>query len=69
MSDIRNLLAKMEGGDEAGQKRLWREIKQRISVMQRGTGAISKGQAVTYTLSDGKKIQKFIDEVTGKGSA
>src|SRR5262245_13027001 len=29
---------------------------------------ITKGQTVTYTLSDGKKIQKVTDVVTGTGS-
>ena len=45
-----------------------REIKERIAVMQRGVGGITKGDAVTYTLSDGKKIQKVTDVVTGTGS-
>ena len=36
--------------------------------MQRGVGGITKGQAMTYTLSDGKKIQKVTDVVTGTGS-
>ena len=33
-----------------------------------GVGGITKGQAVTYTLSDGKKIQKVTEVVTGTGS-
>lgn len=36
--------------------------------MQRGVGGIVKGNSVTYTLSDGKKIQKVTDVVTGTGS-
>ena len=68
MSDIKALLAKMEGGDEAGQKRASKEIKERIAVMQRGVGGVTKGQAVTYVLSDGKKIQKVTEVVTGTGS-
>ena len=68
MTDIRGLLAQMEGGSEAGHKRASQEIKERIAVMQRGVGGITKGQAVTYTLSDGKKIQKVTDVVTGTGS-
>ena len=68
MTDIRSLLAQMEGGNEAGHKRASREIKERIAVMQRGVGGITKGQAMTYTLSDGKKIQKVTDVVTGTGS-
>jgi class 3 adenylate cyclase/CHAT domain-containing protein len=68
MSDISVLLAKMEGGDDAGQKRASQEIKQRIAVMQRGVGGIVKGQTVVYSLSDGKKIQKVTDVVTGTGS-
>ena len=68
MADIKGLMAKMEGGDEAGQKRASQEIKERIAVMQRGVGGVVKGQSVTYTLSDGKKIQKVTEVVTGTGS-
>ena len=49
-------------------KRAAQVIKERIAVMQRGIGGITKGDAVTYTLSDGKKIQKVTDVVTGTGS-
>ena len=42
----------MEGGSDAGQKRACQEIKERIAVLQRGVGGITKGQAVTYTLSE-----------------
>ena len=58
----------MEGGDDAGQKRASQEIKERIAVMQRSVGGIVKGEAVTYTLSDGKNIQKVTEVVTGTGS-
>jgi CHAT domain-containing protein len=68
MTDIRGLLAQMEGGNEAGQQRASRQIKERIAVLQRGVGGITKGNSVTYTLSDGKKIQKVTDVVTGTGS-
>jgi hypothetical protein len=68
MTDIRGLLAKMEAADETGKRRVSQEIKQRIGVMQRGVGGVTKGQAVTYTLSDGKKIQKVTDVVMGTGS-
>ncbi|OGT82765.1 MAG: hypothetical protein A3G96_04260 [Gammaproteobacteria bacterium RIFCSPLOWO2_12_FULL_52_10] len=68
MSEIQGLLAKMEGNDDAGKQRVSQEIKQRIAIVQRGVGGITKGQAVTYTLSDGKKIQKVTDVVTGTGS-
>jgi hypothetical protein len=47
---------------------LFREIKLRIAIVQRGVGGVTKGQAVTYVLSDGKKIQKVTDVVTGTGS-
>jgi hypothetical protein len=36
--------------------------------MQRGVSGIVKGNSVTYTLSDGKKIQKVTDVVTGTES-
>ena len=69
MSDIQGLLAKMEAvDDDAGKKRVAQEIKQRIATVQRGVGGITKGQAVTYTLSDGKKIQKVTEVVTGTES-
>jgi len=61
-------LAKIETTDDAGQKGASQEIKERIAVMQRGVGGVTKGQAVTYTLSDGKRIQKVTDVVTGTGS-
>jgi hypothetical protein len=68
MSDIQGLLAKMEAVDDAGKKRVAQEIKQRIAIVQRGVGGITKGQTVTYTLSDGKKIQKVTEVVTGTES-
>jgi CHAT domain-containing protein len=69
MSDIQGLLAKMEAvDDDAGKKRVAQEIKQRIATVQRGIGGITKGQTVTYTLSDGKKIQKVTEVVTGTES-
>lgn len=36
--------------------------------MPRGVGGVTKGQTVTYTLSDGKKIQNVTDVVTGTES-
>jgi|SoiMethySBSTD1v2_1073268.scaffolds.fasta_scaffold890704_2 hypothetical protein len=33
-----------------------------------GVGRITKGKAVTYTLSGGKKVEKVTDVVTGMGS-
>ena len=58
----------MEGGSEAGQQRASRQFKERIAVLQRRVGGIVKGNSVTYTLSDGKKIQRVTDVVTGTGS-
>ena len=49
-------------------KRAAQVIKERIAVLQRGVGGVTKGQAVTNTLSDGKKIQKVTDVVQGTGS-
>lgn len=68
MSDIRGLLAKMESADDAGQKNASQQIRQSIAIMQRGVGGVTKGQTVTYTLSDGKKIQNVTDVVEGTGS-
>jgi len=68
MSDIKGLLAKMESTDDAGQKNASQQIRQSIAVMQRGVGGVTKGQTVTYSLSDGKKIQNVTDVVEGTGS-
>jgi CHAT domain-containing protein len=68
MSDIQGLLAKMEVVNDAEKQRVSQEIKRRIAIVQRGVGGITKGQAVTYTLSDGKKIQKVTEVVTGTES-
>jgi len=38
------------------------------SLPSRGVGGITKGSAVTDTLSDGKQIQKVTDVATGNGS-
>ncbi len=68
MADIKGLLAKMMIADDSGKESASQEIKRQITIMQRGVGGISKGQTVTYTLSDGKKISKVTDVVTGTGS-
>ena len=68
MTDVRGLLGKMMATDDSGKKNVSQEIKRQITIMQRGVGGITKGQAVTYTLTDGKKIQKVTDVVTGTGS-
>jgi hypothetical protein len=52
---------------ESGETRVSRNQRTH-SVMQRGVGGITKGQTVTYTLSDGKKIQKVTEVVTGTES-
>lgn len=69
MPDIRGLLGKIAAADDSGKKSVSHEIKQRITRMQRGVGGIVKGQAVNYTLSDGKRIQKVTEVVTGSGAA
>ena len=68
MSDIKGLLAKMETADDSAQQQASQQIKERIAIMQRGIGGVTKGQTVTYTLSDGKKIQKVTEVVDGTGS-
>ena len=68
MTDIRGLLAKMAVANDSAREQASQQIKERIAIMQRGVGGITKGQAVTYTLSDGKKIQKVTDVVEGTGS-
>ena len=57
----------MEAAKTLSQTRV-QDITERIAVMQRGVGGIVKGNSVIYTLSDGKKIQKVTDVVTGTGS-
>jgi hypothetical protein len=68
MTDIKGLLAKMMVADDSGKMTASQEIKRHITIMQRGVGGITKGQTVSYTLSNGKKIQKVTDVVTGTGS-
>ena len=68
MSDIRGLLVKMEEANEAERKRLSGEIKQRIGIVERGVGGVDKGKAVSYTLSDGRTIQKVTDVVASSGA-
>jgi hypothetical protein len=58
----------MDMADDFAKKRTSQRIEERIAVMQRGVGGITKGDAVTYTLSDGKKIQNVTDVVTETGS-
>jgi hypothetical protein len=43
-------------------------MKPSVCISKRRVGGITKGQAMTYTLSDGKKIQKVTEVVTGTGS-
>jgi class 3 adenylate cyclase/CHAT domain-containing protein len=68
MSDVQRLLMKMQALEGTDKQRVSQEIKERIVGIQRGVGGITKGQAVTYILSDGKKIQKVTEVVTGTGS-
>ena len=49
-------------------KEEYKKSEREKSPPQRGVGGITKGQAVTYTLSDGKQIQKVTEVVTGTGS-
>jgi len=68
LADIRGLLGKMELADDGTQKQLSQEIQEKITLVQRGVGGISKGQLVSYTLDDGKKIQKVTEVVSGTGA-
>lgn len=68
MTDIQALLAKMEAADDPGKRRVSQDIKLRIGAIQRGVGGITKGQTAVYVLSDGRKIQKVTDVVSGTGS-
>ena len=43
-------------------------MRQTFFFIERDVGGITKGQAVPYVLSDGKKIQKVTEVVTGTGS-
>jgi len=51
----------------SGQQNIITLLKKK-AVMQGVVVGITKGQTITYTLSDGKKIQKVTDVVTGTGS-
>jgi len=43
-------------------------VRQNRFFADHGVGGITKCQAVTYTLSDGKKVQKVTEVVTGTES-
>jgi cold shock CspA family protein len=43
-------------------------LARKKAITECGVGGITEGQAVTYTLRDGKKIQKVTEVVTGTGS-
>jgi hypothetical protein len=49
-------------------RREYNKCEREESPPERGVGGITKCNAVIYTLSDGKKIQKVTDVVTGTGS-
>jgi CHAT domain-containing protein len=68
LPNIRELLRKMEAADEAGKRRISQEIKNNITIVQRGVGGITKGKMVTYPLSDGKRIEKVTEVVAGTDS-
>jgi hypothetical protein len=68
MSDIRTLLGKMANASEAERKRLSGEIRQRIGIVERGVGGVTKGKTVSYPMSDGSHIQKVTDVVVGSGA-
>ncbi|HEX9878804.1 MAG TPA: DUF4384 domain-containing protein [Candidatus Binatia bacterium] len=66
MADIRELLAGMEAADERAKRRISTEMRQRIA--QRGLAVVAKGEPAAYSLSDGKRIRKVTEVVTGSGS-
>ena len=52
----------------AKKKRISQQIRDKIQLVQRGVGGISKGKAASYTLSDGQVIEKVTDVVSGTGA-
>lgn len=68
MSEIQDLLAQMNSEGSDGKKRIAGEIHEKIAFVQRGVGGITQGQAFTYTLSDGERIEKMTEVVTGSGA-
>ncbi len=58
----------MDMAEDFATKRASQGIEERIAALQRGVGGITKGSAVTYTLSDGIQIRTVTDVVTGTGS-
>jgi hypothetical protein len=69
MNDIRVLLARMEKANDGERKRLSGDIKQRIGIVERGVGGVTKGKAVSYPLSDGRRVNKVTEVVAGIGAA
>ena len=68
MSDISGLINKMEAASSDERRRISQEIRDKIKLVQRGVGGISKGKAATYTLSDGQVIEKVTEVVSGVGA-
>ena len=68
MSDISGLMNKMEAAKSGDQRRISQEVRDKIKLVQRGVGGISKGKAATYTLSDGQVIEKITEVVSGTGA-
>jgi CHAT domain-containing protein len=68
LTDIRQLLTKMNNTSDAERKRVSSEIKQQIQIVERGVGGVAKGKTVSYALGDGRHIQKVTDVVAGTNS-
>lgn len=68
MSDMQDLLRRMETADEGDRNRLSGDIRKNLRLVQRGVGGVGKGKRVTYPLSDGRRIQKVTEVVSGSGA-
>ena len=66
MRDIDKLLMDMENASAEAQAEEARKAEENLNVGTRGVGGVRPGAKVTTTTSDGKKIEKVSEVVTGK---
>ena len=65
LNDIAGLLKEMEGVNTQKKKGISTQIKDKINILERGVGGITEGNAKSFYLKDGKKIQSVTEIVKG----
>jgi hypothetical protein len=69
MADIRRLLAKMEKANEAAIKQWSEETKQRMKIVERGVGGITRSKSASYPKEDGTLVRRVTEIIAGTGAA